>query len=90
MPPRSQTTDVDTDAAVDDAVVDELIRLSVNITPETARELENLARDKHITKTEALRRAIAAAHYIDTATRDSKTKVLLREPDGEIRELIFL
>ena len=66
----------------------ELIRLSVNITAETREALEKLAAAKSVTMTEALRRAIMQAAYLQEKTANGS--LILEESNGKLRELVFL
>jgi hypothetical protein len=59
------------------------------LLPEDAvRLLENLATKQGITLEEAIRRAAATENHLYEA-REKKAMVLLRYPDGEIKEVIF-
>jgi len=67
-----------------------LVRLSVNMNPETAEALKEFAASKHLSYTEAVRRAIAIAKYIDDEISEGR-KVQTVDPDrADIRELILI
>ena len=67
-----------------------LVRLSVNMNPETAEALKEFASSKHLSYTEAVRRAIAIAKYIDDEISEGR-KVQTVDPDrADIRELILI
>lgn len=67
-----------------------LVRLSVNMNPETAAALKEFAASKHLSYTEAVRRAIAIAKYIDDEVSEGR-KVQTVDPSREdVRELILI
>lgn len=68
----------------------ELVRLSVNMNPETADALKELAASKHLSYTEAIRRAIAIAKYIDDEVKDGRRVQTVDEERKDIRELILI
>ena len=68
----------------------ELVRLSVNMTPETAEALKELAASKHLSYTEAIRRAIAIAKYIDDEVKDGRKVQTVDDERKDIRELILI
>jgi hypothetical protein len=63
-------------------------RLSVNLSPEVADALRSIAAEHGITITEAVRRAISIQNYVETALQQG-AKILVAEPDGHMRELLF-
>lgn len=63
-------------------------RLSVNLSPEVADALGSIADEHSITITEAVRRAISIQNYVETALQQG-AKILVAEPDGHVRELLF-
>ncbi len=56
-------------------------RLSVNINSESAEILRNVTKDRGISTTEAIRRAIGLLGFFEEARR-SKTKVYTEDADG--------
>jgi hypothetical protein len=64
-------------------------RLSVNLSREVADVLKSLTARRGITVTEAIRRAISTQAYIEDAL-DRGAKILISEPDGSVRELVFM
>lgn len=68
----------------------QLVRLSVNMNPETAEALKEFAANRHLSYTEAVRRAIAIAKYLDDEVSEGR-KVQTVDPDrSDIRELILI
>lgn len=65
------------------------IRLGVNMNPETAAALRKIADLNGVTVTEAVRRAIAVAVFVEGETR-SGCKVFLEDADGARRELVLM
>lgn len=68
----------------------ELVRLSVNMNPETAEALKELASSRHLSYTEAIRRAIAIAKYIDDEVREGRKVQTVDDDRKDIRELILI
>ncbi|MFI8634209.1 ribbon-helix-helix protein, CopG family [Microbacterium sp. NPDC077663] len=68
----------------------ELVRLSVNMNPETADALKELAASRHLSYTEAVRRAIAIAKYIDDEVKEGRKVQTVDEDRKDIRELILI
>lgn len=63
-------------------------RMSITLTGEAIEHLEFLSNSQGITQNEALKKAIATEVYIRKHTMLG-VKVLLQNPDGEIREVVF-
>lgn len=63
-------------------------RMSITLTGEAIQHLEFLSNTQGITQNEALKKAIATEVYIRKHVMLG-TKVLLQNPDGEIREVVF-
>lgn len=72
------------------AATQDLVRLSVNMNPETAAALKEFAASKHLSYTEAIRRAIAIAKYIDDEVQDGRKVQTVDEERKDIRELILI
>lgn len=63
-------------------------RMSVSLSGDAARLLEELATQQGVTQVDALRKAIATEAYFQKEIREG-AKVLLQKADKEIREVIF-
>lgn len=63
-------------------------RLSVILSDEAERLLDNLANTQGITKSEALRKAIATESYL-TEERMKGSKVFIRSKQNELMEVVF-
>jgi len=72
------------------ATQQELVRLSVNMNPETAEALKQFAASKHLSYTEAVRRAIAIAKYISDEVSEGRKVQTVDENRKDIRELILI
>lgn len=57
-------------------------RLSVNINPESAEILRQVTADRHITTTEAIRRAIGLLGFFEAAQKND-SKVLVEDKSGK-------
>lgn len=68
----------------------QLVRLSVNMNPETAAALKEFAQSKHLSYTEAVRRAIAIAKYIEDEIHDGRKVQTVDPVRNEVRELILV
>ncbi len=71
-----------------DAQADQLVRLSVNLSPEVADELKQYASRKGISVTEAVRRAITILTFVDQA--QSRGASLHIEEGGVLKEILLL
>jgi hypothetical protein len=67
---------------------DQLVRLSVNLSPDVAEELKKYAGRKGISITEAVRRAIAVLNFVDDA--QARGASLNLEEGGTLKEVLFL
>jgi Ribbon-helix-helix protein, copG family len=64
-------------------------RVSVNLPREDIDLLRRIAEQRHITMTEALRRAIAMERFIEEALRNGE-KLLIEDRDGKtVRQLVI-
>lgn len=68
----------------------QLVRLSVNMNPETAAALKEFAASKHLSYTEAVRRAIAIAKYIEDEVQEGRRVQTVDADRNEVRELILV
>jgi hypothetical protein len=63
-------------------------RISVNLPQEEVDALQKISQARHITLTDALRRAIAMERFIEE-TLERGAKLLIEEPDKTVRELLI-
>jgi Ribbon-helix-helix protein, copG family len=77
-----------TRAAPDGAASDQLVRLSVNLSPEVADQVKAYAGRKGVSVTEAVRRAIAILAFVDDA--QSRGASLNIDEGGALKEILFL
>ncbi len=69
-------------------MADEVVRLNILMSKETAKQVDMLAQ-KYITKTEGVRRAIATLSYLeDEIAKDGAVQVV--RSDGNIIQLKFM
>lgn len=66
---------------------DRLTRLHVNLNRPTVTALKEMAEQRDLTLTEAIRQAIGTWAWIDSALRRG-ARIQLVEPDGEVKEVI--
>ena len=74
--------------AADGNSPDRLVRLAVNLGPETAEVLKEYASRKGISVTEAVRRAIGLLAFVDEAQRRGAS--LNIDEGGVLKEIVFL
>jgi len=68
----------------------QLVRLSVNMNAETAAALRELAEERNISFTEAVRRAISVYKFVDDEAREGR-KIQTTDADhGNVRELVLM
>ena len=70
------------------AAPDQLVRLSVNLSPEVADELKGYASRKGVSITEAIRRAITVLTFVEDA--QARGASLHLEEKGALKEVLFL
>lgn len=63
-------------------------RMSISLSGDAAWYLEKLAKAQGISQTEALRKAIATEAYLHEAIKEG-ARVLLEQPNKEIKEIVF-
>lgn len=68
--------------------VQNLVRLSVNLSPNVFGELKNYADRKGVSVTEAVRRAISVLKYVDDA--QDRGASLNIEENGALKEVQFM
>lgn len=66
-----------------------LVRLSVNINTETHDALKEISGKRHITITEAVRRAVSVWKFIEDSDARGET-ILIEQANGKYRELVIL
>jgi hypothetical protein len=67
-----------------------LVRLNVNLNVETAAALRQIAEERDISFTEAVRRAISVYKFIDDETREGRRIQTTSSDRGDIRELVLM
>jgi len=86
MAPVSEQSDADQNSSVNQ---ERSVRLSVNLSVESAETLKALIRRKGLTITEGIRRAIAVWKFVeDESSKGNQIAVI--EDDGSIRKVILL
>lgn len=68
----------------------DLVRLSVNMTPETAEALKELAARKQVSYTEAVRWAIAIAKFVSDEIDAGRVVRIVDEKRKETRQLFLV
>lgn len=67
----------------------EITRLNVNLNEATAKALKELAEVNGLTLTETVRRAISVYKFMDDEVK-SGNKIRVKEPNGDVREIVGL
>ena len=73
----------------DGRMASELTRITVNLTPSAADDLEYLCASARMSKTNVINRALQAYAWLDRETING-TEVLARSKDGEMTRVTFL
>lgn len=63
-------------------------RVNANLPEAVGEELDEIADERGTTTTQALSRAISTEHYLTKALK-AGAKILIRNPDGSVQELVF-
>lgn len=71
-------------------VIKDLVRLSVNLNSETAAALRQIAAERGISATEAVRRAIAVYKFVEDEVQEGRTIQTLDKSSNEVRELVLM
>ncbi|MEW6747905.1 MAG: ribbon-helix-helix protein, CopG family [Planctomycetota bacterium] len=66
------------------------VRLSVNMNQETAAALKEIADHHGVSVTEAVRRAVAIASFIEDELAKGKSVQVLDEQTGRVREVVLM
>lgn len=66
------------------------IRLSVNMNPETADALREIAKAHGVSITEAVRRAVSVAHFVEQQVREGKSVQIEDPKTGKVKELLMM
>jgi hypothetical protein len=82
----SEDSDVDPESSVDQ---ERSVRLSVNLSVESAETLRALIKRKGLTITEGIRRAIAVWRFVEDETSKGN-QIAIIEHDGSIRKVVLL
>jgi hypothetical protein len=77
------------DSSSADADQERSVRLSVNLSVESAETLRALIRRKGLTITEGVRRAIAVWKFVEDENSNGNQLAVI-EPDGSIRKVVLL
>ena len=67
---------------------DEVVKLSVNLTPQVAETLRRLAKERGTNMTEVLKSAIGTERFISDAKKQDQ-KILVEDKNGKVREILF-
>lgn len=73
-----------------DANTRELVRLNVNLNAETAEALKEIAEERGISFTEAVRRAISVYKYIDDEVQEGRKVTTSDQENKNVKELVLL
>ena len=65
-----------------------LVKVSMNLPSDDIRTIDEIARRKHITKTDVVRRGISAERFIEQL-RDENARLVVHRPDGSIERVVF-
>jgi hypothetical protein len=66
------------------------VRLNVNLNAETANALKQIAEERQISVTEAVRRAVAVYDYIDSESRKGRRIQTSNQDREDIREFVMM
>ncbi|MHD0301845.1 ribbon-helix-helix protein, CopG family [Rhodococcus erythropolis] len=66
------------------------IRLSVNMNNETADALREIAEHYGVSVTEAVRRAVSVAYFVEHETWEGNTVQIEDPKTGKVRELVMM
>ncbi|MDM7886572.1 ribbon-helix-helix protein, CopG family [Curtobacterium sp. RHCKG23] len=69
---------------------EQLVRLNVNLNAETAEALKEIADQRGISFTEAVRRAISVYKFIDDETQEGHRIQTVDPERNEVRELVLM
>lgn len=69
---------------------DQIVRLNVNLNAETADALKEIAEQRGISFTEAVRRAISVYKFIDEETQEGHRIQTVDPERNQVRELVLM
>ena len=67
----------------------DVTKITATLPNEVMADLRQLAEDRHLTLSAALRQAITTSKFINDETKDDKGKLLIEKNDGELRQIVF-
>lgn len=75
-----------------DATIQDVVRLSINLAPDVADVLKDLAKAKRVSVTEAVRRAIAVWKFLEDEKEKGNKIAIVENVDGtdRVREVVLL
>lgn len=85
-----ETVERKPDTQTKQEVQEKSIRLSVNMNPETADALREIAKNHGVSITEAVRRAIAVASFIEEESRKGNSIQIEDAQTKKVRELVLM
>ena len=86
---RDQEHDDDIPAEDRSPAPSKVVKISVNLPRELLLAVQRMADERHVTMTEVIRSSIETEDFIRSRIRDDKARVLLVDPDGEAKEIVF-
>ena len=69
-------------------MAEDVVKLSVNLTPQVAETLRQLAKDRGTNMTEILKSAIGTERFLAEAQKADQ-KILVEDKDGKVKQLVF-
>lgn len=87
----ARNRDQDDDTRSDDRspAPSKVVKVSLNLPRELLLAVQRMADERHVTMTEVIRSSIETEDFIRSRVRDDKARVLLVDPDGEAKEIVF-
>lgn len=69
-------------------MADNTTKITATLPDTVVQDLKELAEDRHLTVSAALRQAIATAKFINDETKD-QGKLLIQKKTGETQQIVF-
>jgi hypothetical protein len=67
---------------------DDLVKVSMNLPPDDVKTIDEIARRRHITKTDVVRRGINAERFLEELKAEN-AKLVVHRPDGSVERVVF-
>lgn len=70
-------------------MADDTTKITASLPDQVLQDLRDLAKDRGLTLSAALRQAITSTKFINDQTKDDQGKLLIAKNNGETQQIVF-